>query len=132
MICTLQIAVRAFSNATYTVVASQPTAQFTTLVNGVPQRGTVAHHGWRYFAFQSSGTSDGFAVNLHAERGDADVYVTRRTRPDAHRIWWRGASDNSDALGVGGGGRKRRPRVHWRQCLHDRRVWGVRRRHLHD
>ena len=33
----------------------------------------MAHHGWRYYAFQSSGTSDGFAVNLHAERGDADV-----------------------------------------------------------
>ena len=40
-------------------------------------------------------------MNLHAERGDADVYVTRGNAPPTLTEYgWRGASDGSDALGV--------------------------------
>ena len=73
--CTLYIGVLGYTNASFSLLATQRRAPITRLVAGQPQHAHLDATEWAYYRLTLPADATGFRISLPATSGDPDFFV---------------------------------------------------------
>lgn len=75
--CELRIGVSGYRNSTFTLAMTQGNETRLSLLDGLPQRGTLEEQQWQFYSFDVQGGPglDQVRISIGAEYGDPDVFV---------------------------------------------------------
>ena len=73
--CTLYVGVLGYSNASFSLLATQRRAPVARLVAGQPQHAHLDVTEWSYYRLTLPADATGFRISLPATTGDPDVFV---------------------------------------------------------
>ena len=76
-----------YTNASFSLLATQRRAPITRLVAGQPQQAHLDATEWSYYRLTLPADATGFRISLPATAGDPDLFVQAAcpaTRPTAH------------------------------------------------